>query len=87
MVRLSATDVARSFSDTLNRVSAGEEIEIVRNGTPVAELRPASSRRHTVTAEQWREMLATAPEPDEAFAADVAAARAALGPPDGAWPS
>src|SRR5680860_395769 len=36
MTRLSATEVARSFSAIVNRVGAGEEIEVVRNGVPVA---------------------------------------------------
>jgi prevent-host-death family protein len=86
MVRLTATDVARSFSTVMNRVDAGEEIEIVRNGVPVAELRPAP-RRRTISAERWREMIDTAPAVDDDFAEDVARARAAVGPPDAAWPS
>ena len=32
VVRLGATEVSRHFSDVLNRVAAGEEIGIVRNG-------------------------------------------------------
>jgi len=86
VVRLSATDVARSFSAVMNRVDAGEEIEIVRNGVPVAELRPAP-RRRTLSAERWRELMASAPAVDDEFADDVARAREALGPPGGAWPS
>ncbi|MBB4664584.1 type II toxin-antitoxin system Phd/YefM family antitoxin [Conexibacter arvalis] len=86
MVRLSATDVARSFSSVMNRVDAGEEIEIVRNGVPIAELRPAP-RRRTISAERWRELLATAPAVDDDFASDVARAREATEPADGAWPS
>lgn len=86
MVRLTATDVARSFSTVMNRVDAGEEIEIVRNGIPVAELRPAP-RRRTISAERWRELLASAPAVDDDFADDVAHARAAVGPADGRWPS
>lgn len=86
MVRLSATDVARSFSTVMNRVDAGEEIEIVRNGVPIAELRPAP-RRRTISAERWRELIDTAPTVDDDFATDVARSRAAIAPPDGAWPS
>ena len=85
MVRLTATDVARSFSAVMNRVGAGEEIEIVRNGVAVAELRPAAPA--AVAAERWRALMASAPNHDDAFAEDVAKARAALGPPSGAWPS
>lgn len=86
MVQLSATDVARSFSTVMNRVDAGEEIEIVRNGVPIAELRPAP-RRRTISAERWRELMVNAPAIDDDFADDVARARAAIGPADGAWPS
>ena len=86
MVRLTATEVARSFSRVMNRVGAGEEIEIVRNGTPIAELRPARSRP-TITAAQWRELVATLPPVDEEFARDVEEGRAAFGPPTSAWPS
>jgi hypothetical protein len=32
MVRMSATEVARNFSAVVNRVLAGEEIEVIRNG-------------------------------------------------------
>jgi prevent-host-death family protein len=31
MATMTATEVARNFSDVLNRVAAGEEIEVVRN--------------------------------------------------------
>jgi prevent-host-death family protein len=86
MVRLTATEVARSFSRIINRVGAGEEIEIVRNGAPIAELRPASSRP-TITAAQWRELVAALPPVDEDFARDVEESRAAFGPPASAWPS
>jgi len=84
MVRLTATDVARSFSTVMNRVDAGEEIEIVRNGVPIAELRPAH-RRRTLSAEAWRELLATAPAVDDAFSEDVVRARKAVVPPNSAW--
>lgn len=86
MVRLTATDVARSFSTVMNRVDAGEEIEIVRNGVPIAELRPAP-RRRTISADAWRELMASAPAVDDDFADDVARAREAIGPADAAWPS
>ena len=44
MAKLTATEVARAFSDVLNRVAAGEEIEIVRNGATVALLGPPRRR-------------------------------------------
>jgi len=86
MVRLTATEVARSFSHVISRVEAGEEIEIMRNGVPIAELRPPGSRP-TITAAQWRELVATLPPVDEDFARDIEQSRAALGPPTSAWPS
>lgn len=86
MVRLTATEVARSFSRVMNRVGAGEEIEIVRNGAPIAELRPPRARS-TLSAEQWDELMADAPFPDDDFARDVAEGRDAFGPPSSAWPS
>ena len=86
MVRLSATEVAREFSAVVNRIDAGEEIEVVRNGVPVVEMRPASAARF-VSAARWEELMASAPAPDEDFARDVDAARESIGPPSGAWPS
>jgi prevent-host-death family protein len=86
MTRLSATEVAREFSAVINRVDAGEEIEVVRNGVPVVEMRPASAAR-LVSAAKWRNLMASAPAPDEDFARDVEAARKSVEPPRGAWPS
>jgi antitoxin (DNA-binding transcriptional repressor) of toxin-antitoxin stability system len=86
MVRLSATEVARSFSSIVNRVGAGEEIEVVRNGVPVVEMRPATAGR-AVSADRWRELISTSPPVDPEFVRDVAVAREDLGPPSGAWPS
>jgi prevent-host-death family protein len=86
MTRLSATEVAREFSAVVNRIGAGEEIEVVRNGVPVVRMQPASSG-HLASADRWRELMATAPSPDEDFAGDVEAGREAVGPPSGAWPS
>lgn len=85
MTRLTATEAARSFSEVLNRVTAGEEVEVTRSGAPVAVIGPATAR--LISAERFRELIATAPRPDEAFADDVRAARAAIGPPDEPWPS
>lgn len=86
MTRLSATEVAREFSAVVNRIGAGEEIEVVRNGVPVVEMRPANPG-HLVSAARWRELMDSAPSPDEDFAHEVEAGREAIGPPSGAWPS
>lgn len=86
MTRLSATEVAREFSAVVNRIGTGEEIEVVRNGVPVVEMRPATSGR-LISAARWRELMASAPSPDDDFARDIEAARREIGPPGGAWPS
>ncbi len=86
MVRMSATEVARNFSAVINRVGAGEEIEIVRNGAPVAELRRPSRPRRLMGVE-WRRFVASLPAVDEDFARDVEAVRASVGPPVGKWPA
>ncbi len=85
MVRLSATEVARRFSEVLNRVAAGEEIEVTRAGVPVAVL--ARPRVRLLSAEQFRELLASAPPVDEAFADDLRAIRKSIGPPESSWQS
>jgi prevent-host-death family protein len=86
MVRMSATDVARHFSAVINRVGAGEEIEIVRNGAPVAELRPPSRPRR-LRGDAWRSFIRNLPHVDEDFARDVEDARKRVGPPTGKWPA
>jgi antitoxin (DNA-binding transcriptional repressor) of toxin-antitoxin stability system len=86
VTRLSATEVARSFSSIINRVGAGEEIEVVRNGVPVVEMRPATAGQ-TVSAERWRDLISEAPPVDTDFAGDVELAREDFGPPSSAWPS
>jgi prevent-host-death family protein len=83
--RLTATEVARSFSDVLNRVAAGEEVEVTRSGAPVAVIVPP--KRQLVSAERFRELVATAPAPDEGFADEVRTARAAIEAPADPWAS
>jgi len=82
---MTATDAARSFSELLNRVAGGEEIEVIRSGAPVAVIsRPRSS---LISADRFRELIATAPRPDEGFLDDVRAARESVGAPEDAWQS
>jgi prevent-host-death family protein len=85
MPRMTATQAARSFSEVLSRVAAGEQVEVTRNGAPVAVIIPP--RGQLVSAERFRELLAGAPSPDEGFAADVRAARGELGAPGDPWAS
>jgi antitoxin (DNA-binding transcriptional repressor) of toxin-antitoxin stability system len=85
MMRMTATEAARSFSEVLNRVAAGEEVEVTRSGAPVAVIGPPKAR--LMSAARFRSLLASAPPPDDDFADDVRAARGAIGPPGDPWPS
>jgi len=85
MRRMTATEAARSFSEVLNRVAAGEEVEVTRSGAPVAVIGPPQTR--VVSAERFRELMASAPRPDENFASDLRALRESVGPPGEPWPS
>lgn len=85
MPRLSATEVGRNFSDVLNRVAAGEEVEVIRNGAPVALI--VAPKTRLASAEHFRDLMAGAPPPDEDFARDLAALRDEIGPPRDPWPS
>ncbi|MGE5273638.1 MAG: type II toxin-antitoxin system Phd/YefM family antitoxin [Verrucomicrobiota bacterium] len=85
MTRLSATEVARRFSDVLNRVASGEQIEVTRAGAPVAVISPPKAR--LLSAERFRELLASAPPIDDDFAQDLRAIRRSTAPPESPWPS
>jgi antitoxin (DNA-binding transcriptional repressor) of toxin-antitoxin stability system len=87
MTRLTATEVAREFSSVVSRVGAGEEVEVVRNGVPIVQMRPATSGRQTVSAARWRDLIDSAPDVDDDFERDVEAGRDSIGPPSAAWPS
>lgn len=85
MARLTATEAARRFSELLNRVAAGEEIEVMRSGARVAIISPV--RQQLMPAQRFREVIAGAPVPDDGFLADVRGARASVGPPEDPWGS
>jgi prevent-host-death family protein len=86
VTRLSATDVARNFSDVLNRVAAGEEIEVTRAGVAVAAIAPARVR--LISAERFRALLASAPPTDARFGDELREIRRSAGPPEASvWPS
>jgi prevent-host-death family protein len=82
---MTATEAARAFSDVLNRVAAGEEVEVTRSGAPVAIIAPPKAK--LLSAEAFRGLMASAPSPDDGFAAEVRAAREELGAPQEPWPS
>ena len=82
---MTATEVARSFSEVLNRVATGEEVEVTRSGAPVAIISPPRAR--LISAARLGELLSAAPSPDEGFAEDLRALRESAGPPQDRWPS
>ncbi len=58
-------DLRNDSADILRRVEAGEEFIVTRNGSPVAELRPAARRRgvaRPLLAEAFRGVPAIALE-------------------------
>ncbi|HTB69959.1 MAG TPA: type II toxin-antitoxin system prevent-host-death family antitoxin [Solirubrobacteraceae bacterium] len=85
MVRMTATEVSRQFSTVINRVDSGEEIEIVRNGKAVAEMR-RPSRPTGISGEALRDLVDGLPPLDAEFACDVERERARLGIEPGSWP-
>jgi prevent-host-death family protein len=85
VTQLTATEAARKFSEVLNRVAAGEEIEIVRNGAPVAVLGPPRVR--LLPASRLRTLLTSLPPVDEAFVDDLRRIRREPGPPEDPWAS
>ncbi len=82
---MTATRAARTFSDVLNRVAAGEKVEVTRSGACVAVISPP--RPHLISAERFRELITDAPPVDPSFLDDVRAARATVAPPEDAWQS
>jgi prevent-host-death family protein len=85
MTRLTATEVARRFSEVLNRIAQGEEIEVVRNGAPVALL--TSPRSRLLPASRLHSLLRTLPAVDADFAGDVRRIRREAGVAESPWPS
>jgi prevent-host-death family protein len=84
VLRLTATEAARHFKAVLGRVAAGEEIEVVRNGAPVAVIAPPPS---STPAPVSHEVLASGPTGDDSFADDLRALQAELRTPPDAWDS
>lgn len=56
-------DLRNDSAEILRRVEAGEEFVVTRNGTPVAELRPAA-RRRGVSRQRLSEAFAGVPPVD-----------------------
>jgi prevent-host-death family protein len=85
VARLTATEAARSFSEVLNRATAGEEIEITRSGATVAVVGPPKARM--ISAERFRELMRSSPPVDDDFAGDLRAVRSNAGAAESPWPS
>ena len=84
MLRLTATEASRHFNAVLGRVAAGEEIEVVRNGAPVAVIAPPPPS--SVPPGQFRSTLEDL-EGADSFADDLRALEAELGGPPDTWGS
>ena len=75
--RITATKLAKSFSDALNRVRyRGERFIIERNGEPIAELGPHGPAEG-ITLSQLVALLDEVPPAGEDFADDLEAIQAA----------
>ena len=79
---MTASEAARHFSAILGRVAAGEEIEVVRNGAPVAVIAPP---QRAVSAEPARDVFGSPPTADGSFADDLHALQAELEAPPESW--
>jgi prevent-host-death family protein len=72
--RITATELAKSLSDILNRVRyRGERFRIERNGEPIATLVPAAPVSGDMTMGKLVALLKDLPSPDEDFADDLEA--------------
>lgn len=73
----SVTDVARNFSEYINRVAhRGERFVLTRGGRAVAELRPVpSGRRLSELPEVFASLPRLGADEAEAFGRDIDAAR------------
>jgi prevent-host-death family protein len=78
VLRMTATEAARHFSAVLGRVAAGEQIEVVRNGVPVAVIGPPPG---SAAAQRFRGSLTAG----NSFADDLQALEAELEAPPETW--
>lgn len=79
VMRVSATDAVRTFSDLLNRIRyRGEEFVVERGGEAVCRMAPATAAVR-LTLRELAALLGQAPRPDDRFAADVGRAVKAQG--------
>lgn len=86
--RITATQLARSLSDILNRVRyRGERFEIQRNGETVAMLGPTAAMRKGATLREYLEARKRGPRMDEEFLKELEQINADQPPPQvREWP-
>lgn len=86
--RITATELAKSLSDVLNRVRyRGEKFLIVRNGEPIATMGPAAPVPG-ITLRELLTLLKDLGSPDEDFADDLGAIHSSQPKvSDPAWPN
>jgi prevent-host-death family protein len=84
-VRVSATEASRGFSALLNRVAAGETVEIERHGDVVAVVSPRRST--SMRGAELVELFERLPRVDDDFADDVRSLAAITRAPVDPWTS
>jgi prevent-host-death family protein len=80
-------ELRNNIAEVLRRAEAGTEFTITVRGRPVARLGPADrphERRQDVDRDTFRSLLVATPV-DDAYAADIAAARAEEEPAGDPW--
>lgn len=82
MRTVTATEASRSFAALLDEVESGESVIVTRGGRRIACIGPVTAGNGRGVVE-----LLTAGLADDDFAADVAAARAAVSLEGPAWPA
>ena len=85
---LSVTEAARRFADVVNRAFYRHETTVLlKNGAPVAYVAPLAPTGIPARelAHRWPLLPRLAPADADAFARDVAAARAEVPPPADPW--
>ena len=82
---MTATEASRNFSAVLDRVQAGEEIEVIRNGAIVAVIARPPVKKRWLTASELKALFATLPPLDEDFVKDLEDIRRQSGFPEDPW--
>lgn len=84
-MRVTATEASRGFSALLNRVAAGETIEVDRHGEIIAVITPR--RRSSISGAELMELFERLPHVDADFADDVRGLALVTCPPVDPWAS